>query len=242
MKLFYLFLALVICQVSALFAEDGNYIVYEDYARFDAGSKPAVFGGKMEIREDADGSHYGNCAAGGAGLVADLGILDPGGSDYTIRIKYRFPDPKQIGGPMLYFIVDGARKDVKYANYQMRIDSNAIRLWPNGLQNATNKPPEIAPFKSATPMESGRWLELAVRVEPEHLRVRGDLFGKEEVYFDVRIPYGIGRYGVNSMNPMDVKYVIVTANDNVQNEPPSTGAGDDVGPTDAAGQAEKVAH
>lgn len=242
MKLFHIFLALAICQVSALSAGNDNYIVYEDYARFDVGSKPAVFGGKMEIREDADGSHYGHCAAGGAGLVAELGLLDPGGSDYTIRIKYRFPDPKQIGGPMLYFIVDGARKVVKYSNYQMRIDSNAIRLWPNGLQNATNKPPEIEPFKSATPMESGRWLELAVRVEPERLRVSGDLFGKEEVYFDVRIPYGIGRYGVNSVNPMDVKYVIVTAYDKAWIESPSTRAGDDVGPTDAAGQAEKVAH
>ena len=241
MNLFYIFLALVIGHVSSLSAGLDNYIVYEDYARFDVGSKPAVFGGKMEIREDADGSHYGHCVAGAAGLVADLGMLDPGGSDYTIRIKYRLPDPKQIGGPMLYFIVGGARKDVEYSNYQMRIDSNAIRLWPNGVQNATNQLPAIEPFKSATPMASGRWLELAVRVEPERLRVSGDLFGKEEVYFDVRIPYGVGAYGASSMNPMDVKHVIVTANERARIDAPATGSGDDVGPTDAAGQAEKVA-
>ena len=241
MKFFNIFLALVICQGSSLFAGNDNYIVYEDYARFDIGSKPEVFGGRMEICQDVDGSHYGHCAAGGVGLVADLGMLDPGGSDYTIRIKYRFPDPKQIGGPMLYLIGDGARKDVKYSNYQMRIDSNAIRLWPNGVQNATNKPPEIEPFMSATPMVAGRWLELAVRVEQERLRISGDLFGRAEVYFDVRFPYGIGEYGCSSMNPMDVKYVIVTANDKARIESPATGTGDDVGPADAAGQAEKVA-
>jgi hypothetical protein len=241
MKSYYILFTLALCQVSSLFAEIDNYIVYEDYARFDVDSKPEVFGGKMEIREDADGSHYGHCAAGGTGLIADLGMLDPGGSDYTMRIKYRFPDPKQIGGPMLYFIVNGARKDVKYSDYQMRIDSNAIHLWPNGVQNATNKPPVIEPFKSETPMASGRWLELVVRVEPERLRVSGDLFGKEEVYFDVKIPFGIGRYGGSTMSETDIKCVIVTANDKSKAVSPSSGAGDDVGPTDAASQAEKVA-
>ena len=133
MKFYYLLFALALCQVPSLFAGSDNYIVYEDFARFDVGSKPKVFGGKLEIKEDVDSSHYGHCTGGGAPLIAEIGMLDPGGSDYTYRVKFRFPDPKLIGGPMLYFIVNGARKDVKYSDYQMRIDSNAIHLWPNGV-------------------------------------------------------------------------------------------------------------
>ena len=240
MKYFNIFLALVICQASALFAENDNYIIYEDFARFDVGSKPPMFWGRMEIKADVDGSHFGHCTGGATPLIGELDMLDPGGSDYTFRIKFRFPDPKQIAGPILSFASKGKRKDVPYSNYQIRIDKDSSRLFANCDKNATVKPPEIEPFKSATPIEAEKWFELVVRVEPERLRVSGDLFGKEEVYFDVQVPYGTGEYGGTSMCPMDVKYVIVTANDKTQSASSSSG-GDDVGPTGAASQAEKVA-
>ena len=240
MKLYPFFFALALCQVSSLFAEANNYIIYEDFARFDVGSKPPVFWEKMEIKEDLDGSHFGHCTGGATPLIGELDMLDPGGSDYTYRIRFRFPDPKQIAGPLLSFVSKGTRKEVPYTNYQLRIDKDIIRLFANCDKNATVKPPDIEPFKSATPIEAGKWIELDVCVEPERLRVSGDLFGNEEVYFDVKIPYGTGEYGGTSMCPMDVKYVIVTDNNKKQSAS-SFSRGDDVGPTDAASQAEKVA-
>lgn len=208
-------LILMFCSTfGALCAEDAETILlFEDFTRFDAGTKPASYGGRAEIITE-NGKNILRLQKGD--IINNIGYFDAGGSNYKIKIRIRFLEPgKKAGGLSIRFNDGGKRGDYPYEAYVMKLDAGAMGLpCIRGRKNKKNDPKVLKGVlfdgNGIKPLKENTWYNLELTVRPNNVEVMTDVSGKTEKLISGKINYGTGRYNISIDNPADIDYVKVT--------------------------------
>lgn len=222
-------------------AEKESYLIYEDFTRFDAGTKPASYKGAAEIVKEENRNIL---RLKNGDVINNINYFDDGGSNYKIKMRFRFQEPeKKAGGLSISFNNGGKRGEFKYNNYTLKVEPTVIALACDRGKEKNRDSIPLKPFmltdNGIKNLDAGKWYNLELIVRPTEVEVWTDVTGKLEKNISGKINYGLGKYSIRVQNPTDIDYVIVTYLGGTE-ELEAPKAENTAGATSAAEQAEAI--